>query len=91
MDQIGLHAMAMVDPELHPQFAALAAPVEASARPVVLDNNAKARKRTPAETVMNRRAQYTNSIVDLAVGQFGCVFKHPQDLCWGIVPSVKDQ
>ena len=31
MDQIGLLAMAIVDPVLHPQFAALASPVEASA------------------------------------------------------------
>ena len=79
MDRIGLLAMAIVDPELHPQFAALAAPVEVSARPVVLDNNAKARKkalyRTLAETVMQRRAQCTNNFVDFAGDQFGCVVK----------------
>ena len=74
MDRIDLLAMAIVDPVLHPQFAALVAPVEVSAR---LDNNAKARKRalyrTLAETVMHRRALYTNTFVDFAVGQFGCV------------------
>ena len=76
MDRISLLAMAIVDPVLHPQFAALAAPVDVSAR---LDNNAKARKRvlyrTLAETVMYRRAQYANTFVDFAVDQFGCVVK----------------
>ena len=73
MDRIGLLAMAFVGPELHPQFA----PVETSARPVVLDNNAKARMRalhrTIVETVMHRRVPYTNTLVNFAVGQFGCV------------------
>ena len=69
IDQIRLLAMAFVDPVLHPPFAALAAPVESSARPVANIKANKARKRalykTLAETVMHRRAQYTNTFVDL--------------------------
>ena len=41
VDRIDLLVMAIVNPKLHPQFAAPAASVEASAIPVVLDNNAK--------------------------------------------------
>ena len=71
VDRIALLACALVDPELHPKFTAISAPIETNLRPAFLDLGAAraalARWTNIAESVMQRRDGYSNPFKTIIV------------------------
>lgn len=77
VDRYALLACALVDPELHPMFTAISAPIESNLRPAFLDLGAihvtLARWTNLAESVMQRRDGYTNPFKSVLITAHGTV------------------